>query len=105
MKKILLLLLISSSITPLFAQEETENTYFNANDSINKWTIEISTGLSKGISPYAPGFYQSNPWFQTLICKSLPLKRSEAENPRSCHQHQFYLFQVQSIHHFHRDRG
>lgn len=30
-------------------------------ESYNKWTIEVNTGQSKGIKPYAPGYYYSNP--------------------------------------------
>ena len=61
MKKILLLFILSLNINVVFSQEESENTFFNSNDSINKWTVEGNVGLSKGISPYAAGFYQSNP--------------------------------------------
>ena len=30
-------------------------------DGYNKWSIELSVGQSKGVKPYADGYYSSNP--------------------------------------------
>lgn len=69
MKKSLLLLSITLlSITSSFAQK-TDNKEISkeANDALvesntyNKWTIEVSAGQSKGIKPFAPGYFSSDP--------------------------------------------
>lgn len=59
MKKILLFLTLVNSIL-LYSQnnaKETDSTQTNH----NKWTVEISAGQLKGITPYADGYYSSNP--------------------------------------------
>jgi OOP family OmpA-OmpF porin len=30
-------------------------------DKFNRWSIEISAGFNKGVSPYAPSFYSADP--------------------------------------------
>ncbi len=78
MKKILFLVLISFSASNLSAQKvapksasktKTEVTTKKTikqmkkalNDSINKWSFEVMVGQSKGVRPYADGYYSSNP--------------------------------------------
>jgi OOP family OmpA-OmpF porin len=40
---------------------EEEKVMDSSLDSYNKWTIEVNVGQSKGIKPYAPGYFYSNP--------------------------------------------
>ena len=69
MKKSLLLLTFSLlAITNGIAQEKDKKEISNdANDakivknSYNKWTFEVNAGQSKGIKPYMPGYFSSDP--------------------------------------------
>lgn len=59
MKKILILVvivnsLITSAQTNIKKQDSTLENY-------NRWTFELSSGQLKGISPFAEGYYSSNP--------------------------------------------
>lgn len=69
MKKSLLLLTFSLfAITNGIAQEKDKKEISNdANDAkivkntYNKWTVEVNAGQSKGIKPYMPGYFSSDP--------------------------------------------
>jgi OOP family OmpA-OmpF porin len=43
------------------ANSQVIDTTSSLTDSFNKWSIELSVGQSKGIKPYADGYYASNP--------------------------------------------
>lgn len=59
MKNKLFLVIFSMSSMSFIAQTKTNNEHFK--DSINKWTIEAYAGQSKGMKPYSPGYFSSNP--------------------------------------------
>lgn len=59
MKKILLFLTLVNSIL-LYSQNNAKETD-STQTTHNKWTVEISAGQLKGITPYADGYYSSNP--------------------------------------------
>jgi OOP family OmpA-OmpF porin len=59
MKKTLLILSLVSSIL-LYSQKNIKETD-STQTTFNKWTLEISAGQLKGITPYADGYYSSNP--------------------------------------------
>lgn len=66
MKKQLLVLSILALSVSGFAQNRVQDTVpdrveENPLDSYNRWTIEAGVGSSKGIKPYAEGYYASNP--------------------------------------------
>ncbi|RAR48476.1 OmpA family protein [Flavobacterium lacus] len=59
MKKNLLIFSLSIFTCAItFAQDSTE---VSKVDEYNKWSIELGAGQSKGIKPYSPGYYASNP--------------------------------------------
>lgn len=61
MKK--LILLISFSVLPFsqsFAQDK-DTLKTELNDEYNKWSFEFNLGQSKGIKPYSPGYFGSDP--------------------------------------------
>lgn len=62
---LMILSLTLLTITNSFAQKEDKNTIEvqtkQQMDSINRWTIEMLVGQAKGLSPYADGYYSSNP--------------------------------------------
>ncbi len=59
MKKSLVLLTLLSSIL-LYSQKNVKETD-STQTTFNKWTLEVSAGQLKGITPYADGYYSSNP--------------------------------------------
>lgn len=59
MKKSLVLLTLLSSIL-LYSQKNVKETD-STQTTFNKWTLEVSAGQLKGITPYAEGYYSSNP--------------------------------------------
>ncbi|GAA4080137.1 hypothetical protein GCM10022389_27810 [Flavobacterium cheonanense] len=59
MKKALVLLSLVSSIL-LYSQKNIKETD-STQTTFNKWTLEISAGQLKGTTPYADGYYSSNP--------------------------------------------
>lgn len=61
MKKIVLICLTLSSLTSVVGQENKNNTDTLTKKSFNRWTIEGFVGHAKGIKPFAPGYYSSNP--------------------------------------------
>jgi len=66
-KHLLLLSFLTLGLAVGNAQEETQNDSLkdkiqdSSLDSYNKWTIEFNVGQSKGIKPYSPGYFYSNP--------------------------------------------
>ncbi|MBC7523626.1 MAG: OmpA family protein [Flavobacterium sp.] len=70
MKKITLSFLLVLVFNFSFAQKiqkadfngDKKRSYNKASfDSINKWTLELSVGQSKGVRPYSEGYYSGNP--------------------------------------------
>ena len=68
MKRKLLLSIGLLTFTYGIAQTDTSkensketNDVSTMSDTYNKWTIELSTGMSKGTNPYAPGYFSSDP--------------------------------------------
>ncbi len=66
MKRKLLVLSCLASACGVFAQERINDSIQDRvmdsdPDSYNRWTIEVNAGQSKGIKPYSPGYYYSNP--------------------------------------------
>jgi OOP family OmpA-OmpF porin len=61
MKKITLASLLFISSTAIFAQDGKAQKDSTSTPSYNRWTIEASVGQSKGVRPYAPGYYSSSP--------------------------------------------
>lgn len=60
MKQITLFALLTLSFTNCFSQKS--NVKFDSTSvPYNKWTIEASAGQSKGVRPYASGYYSSSP--------------------------------------------
>ncbi|GAA4046835.1 OmpA family protein [Flavobacterium chungnamense] len=59
MKKTLLFLTLLSSIL-LYSQKKIKEKD-STQTAFNKWAVQISAGQLKGISPYADGYYSSNP--------------------------------------------
>jgi len=59
MKKIILLLTLANSIL-LYSQNNIKEKD-STKETHNKWNLEISAGQLKGITPYADGYYSSNP--------------------------------------------
>lgn len=59
MKKALVLLSLVSSIL-LYSQKNIKETD-STQTTFNKWALEISAGQLKGTTPYADGYYSSNP--------------------------------------------
>ncbi len=49
------------SLTTMFSFGQINPSTEHFRDSINKWTIEAYVGQSKGIRPYSPGYFTSNP--------------------------------------------
>lgn len=59
MKKLVLLISFSVfTLTQSFAQDSIQST---VSDEYNKWSFELNVGQSKGIKPYAEGFFGSDP--------------------------------------------
>ena len=65
MKKSLLLLSMFALTYSATAQEDTEmnddKVMSDPRTSYNRWSVDINAGQSKGIKPYAEGFFGSNP--------------------------------------------
>jgi OOP family OmpA-OmpF porin len=61
MKKITLLSFLIASSVALQAQKKEEVKDTTATSEFNKWTIEATVGQAKGVKPYAPGYYSSDP--------------------------------------------
>lgn len=62
MKKSLLLLSLFALSYNANAQEDNEDKVMSdPRSSYNRWSVDINTGQSKGIKPYADGYYGSNP--------------------------------------------
>lgn len=61
MKKITLLSLVLASTTALNAQNEEVANDTLASPEFNRWTIEASVGQAKGVKPYSPGYFSSDP--------------------------------------------
>lgn len=59
MKKTLLFLTLLSSLL-LYSQKNIKEAD-TTQTTFNKWTLEISAGQLKGVTPYADGYYSSNP--------------------------------------------
>lgn len=60
MKKSLLLLSLSLLTYSAINAQVVDTTNVQI-DSYNRWSIELSVGQSKGVKPYADGYYSSNP--------------------------------------------
>jgi OmpA-OmpF porin, OOP family len=65
MKKQLLLLVFLLSFVSNFAQTAPKQNIVKPEDALaneyNRWSVELDAGQSKGVKPYAPGYYYSNP--------------------------------------------
>lgn len=64
MKKSLLLLSMFALTYSVSAQDDTnkdDKVMSDPRTSYNRWSLDINAGQSKGIKPYAEGFYGSNP--------------------------------------------
>lgn len=61
MTKITFIIITLFTVSITFSQNDDNRTYFNANDSINKWSIEIAAGQSTGLNPYSDGYYSTSP--------------------------------------------
>ena len=59
MKKITLLSLLVASSFSSHAQQKKEEV--KSSSDYNRWTIEASVGQAKGVKPYSPGFFSSDP--------------------------------------------
>ena len=66
MKKATILALFAFISLSIHSQEIKENKDFSITE-INKLTIEVSTGHSKGLKPYSPGYYSSSDKFMGNI--------------------------------------
>ncbi|MBF6607863.1 MAG: OmpA family protein [Flavobacterium sp.] len=68
MKKSLLLLSMLALTYNAGAQDESEDPNEKVKDSpqnsYNRWSVDVNAGQSKGIKPYADGYYGSNPKVQ-----------------------------------------
>ena len=60
MKKITLLSLLVISAVSVNAQNKEIKKDTTSSD-YNRWTIEVTVGQSKGVKPYSPGYYSSEP--------------------------------------------
>ena len=60
MKKITLLSLLVISTVSVNAQNKEIKKDTTSSD-YNRWTIEVTVGQSKGVKPYSPGYYSSEP--------------------------------------------
>lgn len=61
MKKITLLSFLVASSVALNAQTKEKAKDTTATSEYNRWTIEASVGQAKGVKPYSPGYYSSDP--------------------------------------------
>lgn len=82
MKKLVLLAFISSGLSVSGQTKQIEKDTVSGN--FNKWTIEISAGQMKGVSPYADGYYSSNPdkFFGNIDVNSFTLGARYALGPK-----------------------
>lgn len=83
MKKILLLLSIMF-LSVAASNAQVADTTGVLVDSYNKWSIELSVGQSKGVKPYADGYYSSNPekFFGRLQANSFGLGARYMVSPK-----------------------
>jgi OmpA-OmpF porin, OOP family len=56
-----LLFTISTFFSLTLMNAQTDNNLQKEKNDFNRWSIELATGQSKGVKPYAEGYYSTNP--------------------------------------------